>query len=124
MDMNECNVKALETKTSCHLFSEGCIVKITKHQWESNMPEPDDWHEHDEAVLDLLGRVGKQVRGHNPRIIAGAIQEILNNELQDEPEILANLIAFLGFVLDGKLRHGEQVDHARAIRNRREIRTY
>lgn len=115
MDMDDSRVKTLETKTSCHLFSERCIAMIAEHQWDRNLAEPDDWHTHDEAVLDLLERVDMQMRGQNPRVIAEALRHVLNNELQQEPEILANLIAYLGFVLDGKLRHDEQIEHARNV---------
>lgn len=89
---------------------------IAEHQWDRNLPEPEDWHTHDEAVIDLLERVDKQTKGNNPRVIAEALREILNHELQQEPEILAHLIAYLGFVLDGKLRHDEQLEHAREVR--------
>ena len=47
------SVGSLETRTRCHPFSEWYIETITKHRWESSLPEPEDWQSHNEAVLDL-----------------------------------------------------------------------
>ena len=56
--------------------------------------------------------MNKQVLTHAPRVIAGSVQEVLNKELHEEPESLAYLIAFLGFVLNRSLRRDGQDPHA------------
>lgn len=114
--------KTLEERTECRLFSQRCIEAVARYQYR--LPEPPNWPDHDDAVDELRFGVVDLAQGNTPAVIGSALGSAVNDLIQQEPEIIANMLGFLGLVLDSELLHREQLEHTRRIeaKNKKEAR--
>ena len=96
MDLDECSVKTLEAKTQCRLCSVRAIEAVTRYQYR--LPEPSNWPDHDDAVDELRFRVVDLAQGKGPRVIGSALGSAINDLIQQEPEIIANMLGSISIV--------------------------
>lgn len=100
--------KTLEQRTGCRLFSERAIAAIAEHEY--------DEVEYDEDLAnDLAYEITKILWDHEPEIVAYVARSVVTHALSRKPALLANLLAFLGVVLDSELLHHEQLAWSRAV---------
>ena len=101
--------QTLEELTGCRLFSGRAVAAIAEHQYSR--------FEYDEDLAeDLSFALRKPLLQHDPAIAAHVIRDLVCDRLTHEPEQLANLVAFLGLVLDCELLRREELERTREMR--------
>ncbi len=104
--MKQDDEKTLEEKTQCRLFSQRVIDAVAEHKYLETAIDDDEANAVSHTVVELL-------RNHDPAIVAEALRDGVDWILQDEPKLLARLLADLGLVLDCTLLDIEMREQAK-----------